>query len=387
MRGSALARVLLLAALLCGCAAGPQPAAPPPLAPLAVQLADGILARWPDPNQIAGQGWEYNTGIVLYALTQVHARTGDERYLAYVQRWVDGLMDAEGRIAVPDEQNLDRIQPGMLLLYLYEQTGLERYRRGAEQMLARLAAHPRTAKGGLWHKERYPHEMWLDGVYMMGPFCAHAARLLGADEQCPELAAREALLLAEHAQGADGLLRHAWDADANAAWADPTTGLAPVVWGRGMGWYSMALVDMLAALPRDHPARPRLLAILQAAARGIEASQDTTTGLWFQVMDDPDLPGNWIETSASAMFVYALELGARHGYLDAHYRDVAQRGWQGLVATLRREPDGRWTVTGAVQGMGVRPDAASYLEPKRLENSTHGLMAVLLAATAIEFQP
>lgn len=367
----------------------PTPTATPtPLPPQAwaALLADGVLARWPDPQAIVGHGWEYNTGIVLYGLSAVQRQRGDPRLLAYIQRWVDAYVGPQGEFALPQADNLDLVQPANLLLELYEATGQARYLTAARTIADDLLAnHPRNAAGGFWHKDIYPQQMWLDGVYMAGPFLVRLSALTG-EAAYADAAVAQALLLAEHTlDPATGLLCHAWDASAAAPWADPATGRAPVVWLRAMGWYAMALVDMLAALPPDHPARPALVDVLQRAAAGLAAAQDGPTGLWRQVVDAPDLPGNGFESSGSAMVVYALRRGVDAGLLDARYAAVAARGWQGLQTQglLSLGADGLPVVSGAVEGLGVQADAPAYLARQRLQNSPHGLMAMMLAATAM----
>ncbi len=378
MRFLLRAAVLLLAAMAPSCAA-PRPA-------WGARLADWVMATWPNPWEIHSGGWEYNAGIVLYGMGQIYRRTGEARYFEYIRRWVDHFVDGEGHLLLEGPPNLDLIQPGMVLLLVYEETGEARYRLAAEELLARLRAHPRNAVGGFWHKEIYPQEMWVDGLYMAGPFCVRYARLFGPNDLCPDEAVRQAVLLAEHAQDPQtGLLRHAWDADASAPWADPVTGLSPEVWGRGMGWYTMALVEMLQDLPPEHPGREELLGILRWAARGLEATQDPHTGLWHQVLGKGSLPDNWLETSASAMFVYALKVGAERGYLEARYERIARRGWRGLQTKLRLEADGTPRVLDAVEGMGVQRDYAAYVSKARLTNSTHGLAAAMLAASVMEY--
>src|SRR6185503_1159372 len=178
-----------------------------------------------------------------------------------------------------------------------------------------------------------------------------------------------------------------WDQDRNAAWADPETGASPVVWGRAMGWYFMALVDMLDDLPASHPGRARLLAIFREGAQGLLRVQDPASGLWYQVLDQPALPENWLETSGSAMFVYALKRGATRGYLDGQAAEAARRGWAGLVARVTEDAEGRPNVEGAVDGMSVQASVAAYLDKKRLRNSPHGLCGMLLAASQMDPAP
>lgn len=366
--------------------------AAPPETRVSVRLADAVLARWPDPVALSTQGWEYNAGIVLRGIAEVWRVTKDPRYLAYVTRWVDRWIATDGRIDLGDDaggHNLDRIQPGVLLLLLYEETGDPRYARAAMWLRARFDDFPRNRAGGFWHKKKYPEEMWLDGLYMAQPFLVRFGTLFGEPAFAYDTAVRQTLLLAAHARVGDtGLFRHAWDEDRNAAWADPETGLSPVVWSRAMGWFAMELVDVLEALPPSHPGHPKLVALLRDTARGIRATQDPTSGLWFQVMDGRDVPDNWLETSASAMFVYTLRKGVDLGLLDAAADGTAaRRGWDGIRKTLGTDDAGRPVVRGAVEGMSVQKDVAGYLGRRRLENSPHGLCGVLLAAARLDALP
>jgi unsaturated rhamnogalacturonyl hydrolase len=195
----------------------------------------------------------------------------------------------------------------------------------------------------------------------------------------------QATLLARHAQDPEtGLLRHAWDQDRNAAWAAAGTGLSPEVWSRGLGWYAMALVEMLQVIPENHSDFAQLQAVLQDLARGLRDTQDRETGLWYQVVDKGDRPDNWHETSGSAMFIYALQTGVERGYLDASYRAVARRGWRGLRAKVTSGADGTPSIIDAVEGMGVQASYADYVAKGRLSNSTHGLIAIMLASSLME---
>jgi unsaturated rhamnogalacturonyl hydrolase len=354
-----------------------------------VRFADLVLARWPDPATIDpnNNGWEYNTGIVLFGMTKTYERTKDRRYLDYIRRWVDGYVDEQGRLGWDQARthNLDYIQPGMLILFLYEQTGAEKYRIAARTVREAFDRIPRNADGGFWHKAIYPHEMWIDGIYMGAPFLVRYAKLFGDAAFCHDTAVFQATLVAGHAlDRKTGLLFHAWDQDRNAAWADPETGVSPILWSRGMGWYVMAMVDILEVLPKSHPGYPNLLALLKENARGLEATQDPKTGLWFQVLDQGDRPGNWIETSSSGMFIYALKKAADLGLIDRRYAAVAERAWKGLPAFIETDTDGKPVFAGAVQGMGVQKDFAAYVSVPRLRNSTHGLMAIQIAASRME---
>ena len=368
--------LLLVAPALLGAPAEP---------PIAVRFADWILATWPDPTTLTTKGWEYNNGIILHGISKVYEKNRDPRYLAYIKRFVDAYVAEDGTVNLGPEYNIDTIQPSILLLFLYQETGGDRYRKAAEYVRRAFDSFPKNSEGGFWHKKKYPDEMWLDGIYMGEPFLVKYGHMFGNDPACFDTAVFQLTLAARHTQDpVTGLLRHAWDCDRNAAWADPQTGVSPEVWSRGMGWFAMALVDILKYLPADHPGREDFLTILQKVAAGVKATQDPATGLWYQVVDKGSQPDNWHETSGSAMFVYALKAGMDAGYLPRDYREVVNKAWGGLKSKVSFGADGAPVVSDAVEGMGVQVSYANYVNKKRLQNSPHGLCAILMAGSEME---
>jgi unsaturated rhamnogalacturonyl hydrolase len=357
---------------------------------LAVRFANAVLSRWPDPNNITTTAaFEYNHGIVLRGIEQVYRHTRDSRYLAYIQKYVDTYVNASGTVNIPTTYSLDNIQPSVLLPFLFQETGTAKYQLGANNVRTRYDSFPTNADGGFWHKQQYPNQMWLDSIYMGEPFLARYAAVFGTcGAFCGDTVVKQTLLIAQHVQDSTtGLVYHAWDgspAGQKAAWADPTTGRSPVIWGRAMGWYAMAIVDTLGDLPADQPQRADMLTVLGNLAKGIESTQDAKTGLWYQVVDQGSKSDNWLETSASGMFVYALKVGVSRGYLDASYLAVAEKGWQGLQTKVSTDSNGLPAINGAVQGMGVQTSYAGYVSQATLSNSPHGLCAILLAAAEME---
>ncbi len=366
---------------------GPGPPAPPPPATgWAVQFADGIVASWPDPDSIDPYGdWGYSIGIVLHGMRRLYERVPDPRYLDYIRRWVDGYVDASGNLNWNTTPNLDRIQPGTLLLFLYEQTGAMKYRVAADTIRARFDTYPRNAEGGFWHKQIRPNEMLIDGVFMAYPFLTAYGRLFGDAAFCNDTAVQQTMLVTGHVLNpVAGLLYHGWDQDRDATWASPTMGLSPEFWGRGMGWFSMALVDMLGEISPSHPGYSQLLDLLRTVVDGLARTQDPETGLWHQVLDKRGQPGNWLEASGSGMIIHAIKMAVARGYVDASYLSVAEAGWAGLQAKIVVDPTGLPLITDAVEGMGPQVDYTSYVDKLHYTNSTHGLVAILLAAVAME---
>jgi len=345
-----------------------------------VKVADSIMARWPDPLTLTNKGWEYTNGIILHGIERIYKKTGDKRYFNYIKEWVDHYIETE----TWRTENLDHIQPGILLLFLYEETGDEKYRRVAADHWASFANRPRNAEGGFWHKTTYPEQMWADGIYMAGPFLVKYGHLFGEQAPVDEAIKQTTLIASKILNEETGLLYHGWDFSRRAAWADPVTGLAPEVWCRGMAWYAMALVDMLNYLPESHPGYEQLLTLLRKIAVGIKNTQDPATGLWYQVMDKGDYPGNWIETSGSGMFIYALGRAVQKGYLDQSYWATAVKGWEGLQQKITVDADGQLSIHGTVEGMGIQVSVDKYLDKRRITNYPHGYCGVLMAASVME---
>jgi unsaturated rhamnogalacturonyl hydrolase len=372
---------------------GRQPAAARPQGQAwGVRFADAVIAKWPDPTTIdpGKNGWEYNTGIVLFGMSKVYESTHDRRYLDYVAKWVDAYVNEQGVLGWDQSRthNLDYIQPGMLILFLYEQTGMQKYQAAARTVREAFDRIPKNADGGFWHKGIHENQMWVDGIYMGEPFLVNYGRLFGDATFANDTAVFQATLAAEHCLDAkSGLMYHAWDQSKKAPWADAKTGRSPYVWGRGMGWYVMALVDVLERLPKAHPGYPTLQALLEKNVAGLARTQDPKTGLWFELVDQGAMRDNWIETSSGGMFVYAIKKAVRLKLIAPSNLAVADRAWKGLQATFERDAAGRPVFTGAVAGMGVNASPDGYLKAARLKNSTHGLMSVQLAASEMERSP
>lgn len=335
---TALTAAALATATLTGAApplesavAASRPAAAPDWS---VAVVDSTTARY-TPSTIGG--WSYPVGLYLYGQYLTYERTHDARYLTYIKSYVDRFVKSDGSIAQSFD-SLDSMQAGRLLVILHHETGQDRYRKAAKKIRDRLDTYPRTSDGGFWHADSSSraHQLWADGVYMVNPFLVEYGKEFGDSAYTNDEAAKQLYVYGSHLQVANGLLKHAYDESRTASWADPATGLAPEHWCRAVGWYAMAITNVLDALPADHPRRPQLLGILRRLAAGLEKYQDPATGRWFQVMDKGARSDNWTETSCSSMFTYALSRGAQQGYLDRHFADVARRGYEGVLAKLGR---------------------------------------------------
>jgi unsaturated rhamnogalacturonyl hydrolase len=269
---------------------------------------------------------------------------------------MDRFVQPDGTISgyKPEEFNLDHIAQGRLLFPLFQRTRDNRYKIAAGHLREQLRRHPRTSEGGFWHKQIYPQQMWLDGLYMAEPFYAEYAKTFGEPAAFDDVT-KQFLLVTRHTRDArTGLMYHGWDAAKAQKWADSATGLSKSFWGRAMGWYMLGAVDVIEYLPRDHKDRDAVIKTLKDAAEAIVEVQDPVTGLWWQVLDEPNRAGNYLEASASSMFVYALAKAARLGYIDSRYRAIAVRGFDGLVANLvKTGSDGMPSLTNICQVAGL----------------------------------
>jgi unsaturated rhamnogalacturonyl hydrolase len=337
--------------------------------------------------------WTYDHGLVLKGIERVYIATNDKQYLDFIQRSMNHFVADDGSIRTykPDEYNIDNILPGRNLLFLYKTTGDEKYRKAAALLREQLKTHPRTSEGGFWHKKIYPSQMWLDGLYMGVPFSAEYATTFKEDSAFDDIA-KQFILMERHSRDdKTGLLYHGWDESKQQRWANPSTGRSPNFWGRAMGWYAMALVDTLDYFPQKHAQRAELIAILNRLARAVAKYQDSRSGLWYQVLDKGDAKGNYLESSASCMFVYALAKGVRNGYLPANYMKNANDGYRGIQKEfVKFDANGHFNLAGTVSvaGLGGNPyrdgSYEYYLSEKVVTNDPKGIGAFLLAATEME---
>lgn len=328
-----------------------------------VALSESFMQQHPFVSDMPFQKrrcWNYENGCMLTAFERMWKRTGDERYLKYIVDNLDLFVRADGSIDTYslEEYNVDMINEGKALFIAYEQTKDEKYRKAIELLVAQLKGHPRTNQGGLWHKKIYPFQMWLDGVYMTSPFLAQYAQTFNEHEWFDDIANEILLMEKVSRDPKTGLMYHGWDESREERWSDPVTGCSPHFWGRALGWYVMAIVDVLDFLPRDHSLRGQIIGIFYRLAEAIVKVQDEESGLWFQVLDQGGRKGNYLEASGSSMFVCALAKGAKKGYLGGWALNAARKGHKGLLERyVEKDEDGSLHLNGicSVAGLGNKP--------------------------------
>jgi len=333
-----------------------------PASRFSVRFANSEMKRFPEAWQF-DHGRQlffgYTQGLGTKAMWEMWKYTGDKRYADYVLQWADTVINDDGTIHRfnKDAWNLDFINSGKTILNVYEHTKAEKYRIAIEDLIDQLVKQPRTTEGGFWHKQIYPYQMWLDGIYMASPFMAQYGQMFGKPEWIDEAIHQVTLCFKRCFDEKTGLLHHAWDESKSQRWANPHTGQSTTFWGRSMGWYYMAVVDVLDFVPLNHPRRHELIQIAQHLAKVLPAHRDKD-GLWYQVPNQITREGNYAEASVNTQFMYAMAKGVNKGYIDKKYRKTIEQTFRGLQKRLlKTESDGSLTLIQccAVAGLGGNP--------------------------------
>jgi unsaturated rhamnogalacturonyl hydrolase len=357
--------------------------------PWSIRAAETLLQRHPSLSD----RWRYESGVALLAVQRVWEQTSDQRYFEYIQRNIDQFVDEAGNIRTYDleEYNLDQINEGKVLFLLHAKTGDLRYQKAINLLRQQLRTHPRTERGGFWHKQIYPNQMWLDGLYMAGPFLTQFARVFAEPELFDDVAHQIAIFDRRARDPKTGLLYHAWDYSCSQKWANPKTGLSSHFWARAIGWFMMALVDILDDFPKEHPERGLIVQIFRDTAEAILTVQDDASGVWYQILDQGQRPGNYLEASASCMFVYTLVKGLRLGYLDPSYLQPASRGYQGILDQFIQVDERDWVnldhicSVGGLGGIPYRDGSFEYyISEPIVSNDDKGFGPFIMASVEIE---
>ncbi|MBQ7508390.1 MAG: glycoside hydrolase family 88 protein, partial [Spirochaetales bacterium] len=345
----------------------------------------------------------YKSAILLEALYKASSVLGNGEILDYVKSMLDSYIHEDGSVehfSIGD-YSMDNIRIGYITLKLYALTGEKKYRKALDSFMEMLRNQPRTPEGGFWHKKHYPNQMWLDGLFMQGPVYAGYCRMFGGLWECLDDIIPQFELIYEKTYDPEtGLLRHAWDSSRKMPWCDPVTGRSQEVWSRAMGWYCMALADLLEDIPGTaeyEGYRSRLLCLADKVAPALLKHQDAKSGMWWQVMDKPGKGANYLETSATSMFVYFFAKMNRLGFFDDSYRQAAQKAFDGMFRqSVTVGDDGELSLhdTCKSAGLGVAPEGTVYRPgdfeyyttgEERVTDNLHGVSPFISAAVELEF--
>lgn len=355
-----------------------------------VKMADEVMRQsdsliyYLNPKTVK---WQYDIAFLGQAID----RLGDidSKYSRYMEDYMNYFIREDGSVKNYriEEYNIDRINPAKNIITLYKRTGEEKYRKALNLFVTQMQNHPKTKSGGFWHKKVYPNQMWLDGIYMASPFLAQYAKEFNTPELFDEVCLQIKLIYEKTKDEKTGLLYHAYDESREQKWSNELTGCSPNFWSRSMGWYVMAIVDVLDYLPENHKGRDHLITLLQNSCEALLKVRDKDSGLWYQVLDQGNRKGNYLEGSGSAMFCYAFAKGVSKGYLDKKYDHIANAVFDSITKLLITEnPDGSIDMKDICGGCGVggNPyrDASYeyYISEKKVVNDPKGIAPFILAA-------
>jgi len=359
------------------------------------RMALSIMKRAPIAWQVDNNEktkWDYKIGLLMTSFEKLHKKTNNPVYADYIKGYAETVINSSGEILnyKLEDYNIDNINAGKMLFDLYSRTKDNRYLTALQTLRKQLETHPRTNSGGFWHKKIYPYQMWLDGLYMGAPFYAQYTTTFDNGKDLDDVAKQFEQVHLHTIDKKTGLLFHAWDESKQMPWANKETGTSPNFWSRSIGWYMMALVDVLDYMPKEHSKRKELIGYLNEISTAVAKYQDTS-GLWFQVTDAGKKERNYLEASGSEMFVYAFAKGVNKGYLPEKYKKLAVKGFDGIVKNLIKvDEDGEIHITQvcASAGLGGNPyrdgSYEYYIKEKIKTDNSHGLGPFILAAVELE---
>lgn len=359
-----------------------------------VQMANSIMNKYNkliDYNGKGRSGWSYDVAMLAISIDKLG--NTDMKYSDYMKLYYDNFINKDGTVKKYslEEYNIDMINPAKGLFTLYKRTGEEKYKKAINLFVDQMKSHPKTKTGGYWHKQKYPNQMWLDGIYMASPFLAQYAMEYNSPEWF-EVVSHQVLLIHEKTlDPATGLLYHAWDESKEQRWSNPETGQSPHFWSRAMGWYIMAIVDILDFFPENHPDRDKMITILKDEIDALLKVADSKTGLWYQVLDQGSKHGNYIESSGSCMYIYAMAKAANKGYIDASYKKIANKKFDSVFRTLiRKDENGDIILKNVCGGCGLGGNPYRdgsynyYITEKVIDNDCKGVAPFILASIELD---
>jgi unsaturated rhamnogalacturonyl hydrolase len=340
-----------------------------------------LMNNFTPENLPPANKWHYHQSVFLYGMQRVWEKNGDKEYFEYIKGYIDNFVDKEGNFIFARDE-LDSIQVGILLFPLYKATKDERYKKAAMKLRNLYKTLNKTKEGGFWHKDNYAYQMWLDGLFMAGPFALMYGQTFDEPELVDMVLLQESLMRKNMKDQKTGLLYHAWDETRTMPFADSITGCSPEFWGRSVGWYGTALIDILDLLPLNHQSRGELIQALQELIQGLAKFQDEKTGLWYQVVDKGDRSDNWLESSCSSLFIYTIARAIEKGYVEKAFASLAVKAYQGLINEMIESNEKAWTMKGICIGTSAG-DYDHYVSRLTSENDLHGVGAFILASMAL----
>ncbi len=338
--------------------------------------------------------WNYIDGCMIKAVLELYHIKKDPEYLKFADEFIDYFVREDGSVQSYDplEYNLDNVNAGKTLFDLYELTGKEKYRKAIDTVYSQLKGQPRTSEGNFWHKKIYPNQVWLDGLYMAQPFYMQYELTYNDGKNCRDSYEQFVNVYRNMRDLRNGLYYHAYDASREAFWCDKVTGLSDNFWLRALGWYAMALIDTVEIMPDSlAPERDELSRIYRELIDSMLPYQDEKTGMWYQVVNRGRISPNYLETSGSAIFAYAIMKSVRLGLLEPSFFSYGRKAFDGICKKYLSEKDGELQLGGIclVAGLGNKEMREGtfdyYMREPIVQNDAKGVAPLILAYTEVLF--
>ena len=336
--------------------------------------------------------WNYIDGCMTASLIELYYTKGDPKYIEFVKKFVDYYVNDDGTILGydPEKFSTDDISESKILFDLDKEFDNPKYKKAIELTHSQILKHPRTQEGNFWHKKIYPNQVWLDGLYMAQVFYTRYQTVYGKKDYA-DIVKQFKNVYDIMFNKKDGLYYHGYDSTKTMFWADSKTGLSKNYWLRSIGWYTVALVDVLSYLDEQmYDEYATIKAIFKETIEGIMKYQDKETKMFWQVPNFPGREGNYLETSGSAMIAYACLKGARINALPERYREIGKDIFNGICKKyLSVKEDGDLNLGGICLVAGLGPDKDRrrdgsyeyYISEPVVENDAKGVGPLIMAYT------
>ena len=346
------------------------------------QTALGEPAAKNKPNPTRYNLWMYQNFMIMEGMDALGEVTGNKSYGDYTKRSIDFFAAYQSKFG--DSMKAGRAgtgkwyskprhmwQCGMIAAFAehHKLRPNPEFIRGMKIFDRLLEKTPHFDDGVLVRDKSKKRGLGLqiDDLYMIAPYWCRKAELL-KDPKWLDRAIEESLHYFDYL----------WDEEdklMNPLWLKKTKEPYGLYWGRGNGWYIMAITDLLNFIPKDHPKRKEVLTDYRSFIKGIVLRQGEE-GLWHQILDKPD---SYQETSCSGMFTYCILKGIIEGWLDDSYFPAAKKGWKGLLSVVNENNE----LTGVCPPSDISEDPNYYLKGKAPRvHDQHGIGPFLLAGTA-----
>lgn len=353
------------------------------------KTANSFIQKYPDPDSIhwfTNQNhFDWQAGYIMYTMEKLWRATGNMDYYNYIKRYVDQQVDEDGSIPDFKPTALDHFIPGYAIIFMYEQTGLEKYKKAAIHIYEGFSGYPRNPDGGFWHAMWAKNQMWVDGIFMGQIFMARYAKSISKNRSDFDEVTYQMKLGIVNCMKTNGLLLHGYDASKKAKWADKSTGQSPEVWSEGLGWYAILIADVFDFLPKDHPDYKVLMTYLQKLCTGLKNCQDANTGMWCQVVDKPLEENNWNETSGTGMFLYLLKKSIEKDYIAREeFESVVEKAYAGIITKAITKDNNQIDIVD-LSSIGIKISFDEYVAQLKEVNAFAGVSSFILGTAIMEY--